>query len=305
MAEVKKARARLSRKFIFAGVNALSGVVLCALVLVFTLGEPVFAFIWATNSASTSGDVIIAADVNLELIDVAEKQIKNFLSADAATKAQVELLSNIGSSATQEATDGYFAEWCLSNLLEGDKGYLESAEAACQYSILQRSYTFKNESRMPVYFRINRASVTNGMDIALAALWNRGGSTPYNSFCYDAESDCYYYKEPLFAGQEIMVAFAALILDTSEIGGGNFDFRPDFAEIIQSTNNAVFMVEGWANVAEQLTPYITSQPANDGGNLSGLVGDAKDLEEVSIDIIEEDIVEEDTVDYMKEISVIE
>ena len=230
--------------YIYAGVNILACFVFCALVLV--LGKSASAFLWATNSVSVDGVTIAAADIRLELTGSTDKLIRNFKTSAAG--AQSDLIDAIGSLTGQAAIDEYFAKWYLDNL---DNDYFEHTDLAVQYSILQRGYTFKNASQIPVYFRISRAVVSNGMDIALAAYWSNDSGTTLNIFDYDEASGFYYLKFPLSIDQEISVTFVAMILDASG-GGDSFDFSPGFAEIIQAVNSAVFMADGWRNFADKL-----------------------------------------------------
>jgi hypothetical protein len=207
--------------------------------------------------------------MSLELTEETWKQVYNFQDTWDAVDIQLNLQKQLVKEAEpgqeiiyldeQEALDEIFTTWCLENLLTEDvKGFTAEVPSAAWFSLIQRSYTFKNYSGIPVYFKINRAALTNGMNIALAAFTSRGAGTAQSAFPYEPESGFYYYKEPLFVGQDITITFIALILDSSG-ESGNFDFRPGHAEIIQATNNAVYMADGWKNFADELVSYLLAE----------------------------------------------
>jgi len=250
---VKMKRGYIRRKYIYVSLN----VVVAALFFALVLASPASAFLWVTNSVSTSlGDSTLAgATVSLELIEQSEKQIMDFQNSPAAIKTQVDMLGYVSSLKEQAAIDEYFTAWCLSDLLPDGKSNFKAAESVARFSILQRSYTFKNASSIPVYFRINRAILTNDdIGLTLAAFWSMDGGETLDSFDYEPFSDCYYLKAPLLIDEEITVLFAAMVLDTGE-ASGSFDFRANFAEIIQSTNNAVYLADGWQYFAKEFLPY--------------------------------------------------
>jgi|GEM_PF-2608540 len=262
------------RKYIYIGLNVVVSLLLFVLVLI----SPASAFLWATSYATSSiGDTDLAnATVSLDLIETSEKQILNFKDTPAAIEAQVDLLGYVDSLKEQTAVNEYFTAWRLSDLLAEGNSYFEEAEAASQFSILQRSYTFKNSSSIPVYFRINRAVLTNDdIDMTLAAFWSMDDGETLDSFAYEPISDCYYLKAPLLTDDQITVTFAAMILDTGD-ASGSFDFVANFAEIIQATNNAVYMAKGWQYFAKEFLPYDTEEDDKDNpggqGNQGGSGG---------------------------------
>ena len=289
---VKIIHSRSIRRLVYVGLNALACLVLGALLL----GQPASAFLWATNTVSISGDsVILSAGLKLELSEATEKQVFNFKNTREVIDVQKELQNEIkifNLQEKQDTLDEYFAEWCLDNLLADENSIFTGAGTASWCSMIERSYTFRNVSDIPVYFRINRAAVTNSMDITLATFWNRGKGTPYQKFDYDFNSGFYYHRTPLFVGQDITITFVAMILDTGGISG-NFDFRPDFAEIIQATNNAVFLAEGWKNFAGELVPYTHNDDSNDG-----LLIMVENAEPEKIIVIEDNFELEDDMDLI-------
>ncbi|MCL1974907.1 MAG: hypothetical protein FWG61_01935 [Firmicutes bacterium] len=267
-------RKHITKRVIYIGLNVLACLVFCILVL----GQHASGFFWGSSSASTTANSILqAADIKLELTDYSENQVINFLDTKPAIQNQIDLLTEIDSFNEQEGIDEFFTAWCIDNLPVENNDELIESETAAQFSILQRSYTFKNISKAPVYFRIDRAGVTNGMNIALAAFWNRGVGTEQSVFPYDSESGFYYHRAPLFVGQDITITFIAFILNTGG-ASGSFDFRPVFAEIIQATNNAVFMAEGWKSFAPELMQYVAIAPEDitDGGGGGDLEQDNDD-----------------------------
>ena len=252
-AAVKKEHAYSPQRRIFIGINIAVSLLFVALVFALFLGDFASAFLWAKSTVSAETEAFYSSLVSIEVENATEKELKNFSDALPAINAQITLMDALNIRQTTEAKDEYFTQWCKDNL---EKDYFKETAAAARFSLLQREYMFRNESTIPVYFRIDRATVTNGMDITLAAFWSMDDGVTQNIFAYDALSGSYYIAEPVDTGiKKIAVSFTAMVLNTGE-DPGSCDFGADFAEIIQVTNNAVFLASGWHNFADKLTPYL-------------------------------------------------
>ena len=119
--------------------------------------------------------------------------------------------------------------------------------------VVRKKYTFKNDSSIPVYFRMKAPQANNNL-INVAYFINNNDMQ---------ENGGYWYRlEPLNRGEEIEVEVIIYIPMRANIDeNDNFIIIPFNAiyadviikhiEIIQASNNAVYFADGWKEVAEQ------------------------------------------------------
>ena len=222
------------------GAFLWANIVLCVVAnaLIFSVWFDGTTLAWVSSYAAADSTALSTAKLQLD-VDAAGPEILKFTTGGIG--AQLALLGDIEKNPARK--DTIFKDWYLNNVNSFD-ALLEKTQgddlAASEHSLVRYQYTFTNDSTVPVYFRIARPE-TADMDIAAAVFLV--GEAPLAPF--ECAGGWYYIARPLGAGEEIAVTLTALIFECGE--------EPAFvlgdAEIIQASNNAVYISEDWAHIA--------------------------------------------------------
>lgn len=212
-----------------------------------------FAWLTASVIADLSSEVRFANVVlDVERSNSAEPRIYSFTTK--AKAAQVDLIRAINFMANELDKDAIFSSWLNQyyfNYFDGE--FLQPAATGMpitQFSVIRHDYNFINESTIPVNFKIDMPR-TGGNSIALAAFWSINSNENFRAVAYDEVQNVYFIQEAIPSGEDFTVSFIAILLTNDS---GSFAFMPEFAEMIQATNNAVHMVEGWKGIAVDIVP---------------------------------------------------
>ena len=128
--------------------------------------------------------------------------------------------------------------------------------------IVMRRYEIHNSSRIPVFFRIERAELVGDAPYGLGALWSLGsgqsgshGGSRGGGILIPSEG-FFYSDRQIEPGDTIAVTFVVYV---AEAGPGIDPFHriaATKAEVIQATSNAVHLHDGWEVLASFL-PMMT------------------------------------------------
>ena len=118
--------------------------------------------------------------------------------------------------------------------------------------MIRKEYTFTNTSTIPVYIRIQTPILIGNIKASAHFInWR----TDQTGHIYDDSNDGYIYMlNPIETNEEVTIEVIAYIPYGGNEGinhSVNAEIIIEYAEIIQSANNAVYFAEGWREVAEE------------------------------------------------------
>ena len=229
-------------------VNLILGIVLCVLCSFTSFSG---AYAWFTNFSNMSATGFKMATVNLELHSQSDFEIYNFNSSPFAVNEQKKLFEQgYIIHRKGEFADANFTKWCLETDISGDTRFQKSSSPQLMsMSVVRRNYTLKNSSNIPVYFKVDKPVINtpNGMEIALSACWSTNVSITPQAFTFHDGS--FFIDRVLTPDvKEITVSYTILVLKLPRVGD-TIDINVGYACILQATNNAVFLDEGWKGFA--------------------------------------------------------
>ena len=220
-------------------------VVVLSLIIAAVLSGTVLA--WLINSAGIdqSGEFKFAeVKMKFEGVSHEYRNIKSVVTpGDPFMRNVINLEASFLAADSQSALNGkLMALW--------DDGYLGgTAFAPHKGGVVIKTYTFKNESNIPVYFRMKKPAIKD--DAIKAAFFVKTNKhTIYKGH--------YYLIEPLGSGETVEIKVTAYIPFLANIGvaASDFDIEIEYAEIIQATNNAVYFHDDWKDIAMLFESYI-------------------------------------------------
>lgn len=249
----------LAKRRWFGGLSFLliAHPVLTAVACVLALAVSLLGtYAWLAFQATTDPETFTTAKLSIELgISEDKTVIKRFASDPGAIEAQFSLIGDPNDETRIDVDDEVLAAW-LEEYTGNLATILTVTDKAAPMSFAFRSYTLTNGSSVPIYFRIDKARLSGQYhEIALNARYQIESTDDVSreGTLISDDEEVLYCKEPLYSGDSITVTFVVYLRD---IKPGKYTLSSEYAEIIQATNNAVFMPSGWEDVAEQLESYI-------------------------------------------------
>ena len=229
-----------SRKLLFKFV-------VCVVVIIVAIQGIVLSWFSDSISILFSGEFRTAIiDLKKGSIETKYYNIGNFSWRDYPFMlAVIGLERSFGSDAPDKLNDDFKKLWYENNVYDN---YLEDTTAPHKGGIVIKTYTFKNNSNIPVYFRIPEPTVN---DVAYSAVVFIDGD-------YVIDSGYYYLLDPIdptVTTFEVTVIAYIPFLANIGIDVSDLDIKitgTGEAEIIQAPNNAVYFHDDWKKVADQL-----------------------------------------------------
>lgn len=159
---------------------------------------------------------------------------KAALEADGTQQALKDAYDTL--VAAQQALFAKIAEYAV--FVEADLNLVTPG------ALIYGTYTVTNESNVPTYFRLaEQADDLNGIGLVKAVAFN--GSDVY-ALVYD--NGYYYSPYALAAETEITLVIGAYILgaaNENDVQGTAFSFGGTGVDLIQASNNAVYLDDSW------------------------------------------------------------
>ena len=228
---------------------------LAAYMLVTAASTQGTTFAWLTTSVAA--DFLAEArfaNIDFDVVRSCSSEPMVYSFTANARAAQVDLIKALNSATNDSEKDTAFSEWLSKYYFTGPGSeYLMPAKAGTpitQYSIIRYDYSFTNQSSVPANFKIEMPRI-GGDSIALAAFWSLDDDEDFAAVVYDDIQNVFFVREAIPGEKNFTVSFIAILLTGNS---GSLTFAPEFAELIQATNNAVHMVEGWRGIAVDIVP---------------------------------------------------
>ena len=232
----------------------LISVVVLALILMIVLSGTVLAWFMDSTRVNTSGSFTVA-EVKLDKTEP-EINLYNFKRVINQYDGFMNSIINLEKMFVDddvkqdELNEKLKSLWDYYNL---NDNYLRKSHLNIprKGGIIEKIYIFTNDSNIPVYFRITKPRLNTDLKIAYFIKINEE---------YEKYGGYYYWSNPLAAGETVTVKITTYV---SHSTNGILISVPDNfitianAEIIQATNNAVYLHPDWKNAAEQnlFKPY--------------------------------------------------
>jgi hypothetical protein len=190
------------------------------------------------------------AAVDFELKESSPLRVYTF-NEDAVSE-QIDLITAFEHNPDDK--DEIFAEWLFEHYFADSaiSELLNDAVPISQYSIVGYDYNFTNKSSIPVNFKIDMQRFGNG-EIALAVFWSVDSGDKAGILAYNEPGKFYYVQEAIPKGEDFTISFMTILLDD---GSGHLAFVSELAELVQATNNAIYLKEDWKSIADNIIPYI-------------------------------------------------
>lgn len=244
-------------------------------------------FAWFTSTAHSTNGQFKTARVAL-VADKGYNNVWNFYPGHAYTIAAQKSLEDAVNTVNQDlANSGLLAwwqsyqtgtfdsQWALhydehEAAVDGKVNYIvypdektsdDYTDKVTPGSFIYRHFDFVNDSNVPVYFRVATPTISANGHVVPYAAFMTIGSNPKYEMLVDGGDGYLYFPQPIEDGATVSLMFHAYLsgaLNGNELQEKTISFGATGAELIQATNNAVYLEGTWSDKVDYI-PYAPVQ----------------------------------------------